>query len=93
MRSHSDQYCILCNIAGIGVWDKWARCTILIAQYTMSPMLSTIDRRAFLTQAGLLAGAAFSSAQPKPRLKIGHTGITWGFKPEDAAVAIHDVSS
>jgi inosose dehydratase len=27
------------------------------------------------------------------RLKIGHTGITWGFKPEDAARAIPDVAS
>jgi inosose dehydratase len=68
-------------------------CAIVIAQYTMSPMPSTIDRRAFLTQAGLLASAVFSFAQPKPRLKIGHTGITWGFKPDDAALAIHDVAT
>jgi inosose dehydratase len=52
-------------------------------------MASKIDRRTFLTLAGF---AAFSSAQPKRRLKIGHTGITWGFKPEDAAGAIHDVA-
>ena len=27
------------------------------------------------------------------RLKIGHTGITWGFKPEDAEPAVKDVAS
>lgn len=47
-----------------------------------------MNRRAFLSLAGAAAFAA-----PKRRLKIGHTGITWGFKPEDAAVAIHDVAS
>jgi inosose dehydratase len=31
--------------------------------------------------------------QPRPRLKIGHTGITWGYKPDDAAQAIRDVGS
>src|SRR6185503_14601113 len=31
-------------------------------------------------------------AQPKRRLKIGHTGITWGFRPDDAAKAIPDVA-
>lgn len=48
-----------------------------------------INRRTFLFRAGL--GAAL--AQPKRRLEIGHTGITWGFKPDDAAVAIPDVAS
>src|ERR1700722_4064888 len=52
-------------------------------------MPSQINRRTFLFRAGL--AAAF--AQPKRRLKIGHTGITWGFKPEDAAAAIPDVAS
>jgi inosose dehydratase len=42
--------------------------------------------------------AAFSAAssgfgQPKRRLRVGHTGITWGFKPDDAPGAIHDVAS
>ena len=32
-------------------------------------------------------------AATQRRLKIGHTGITWGFKPDDAAQAIHDVGS
>ncbi len=55
-----------------------------------------MDRREFLYKAGL--GTALTVApkvlgQPKRRLKIGHTGITWGFKPEDAAAAIHDVGS
>src|SRR5438105_14862380 len=55
-------------------------------------MSHQIDRRTFVSLAGVTALAA-ASAQPKRRLKIGHTGITWGFKPEDAAVAIHDVAS
>ena len=62
----------------------------------MSP---NIYRREFLRSAGLAAAIASASlaqpshAQSKRRLKIGHTGITWGFKPEDAAVAIPDVAS
>lgn len=32
-------------------------------------------------------------AAPSRRLKIGHTGITWGFKPDDAPRAIKDVGS
>jgi len=58
-----------------------------------------MDRREFLyglATAGL--GTALTVApkvlgQPKRRLKIGHTGITWGFKPEDAANAIRDAGS
>jgi inosose dehydratase len=30
---------------------------------------------------------------PHRRLKVGHTGITWGFKPPDAEQAIKDVAS
>lgn len=30
---------------------------------------------------------------PKRRLSIGHTGITWGYKPEDAEQAIKDIAS
>jgi inosose dehydratase len=56
-------------------------------------MSHQIDRRTFVSLAGLTALASVASAQPKRRLKIGHTGITWGFKPDDAAVAIHDVAS
>src|SRR6266481_1244737 len=50
-----------------------------------------LNRREFLSCAGLTV--ALAAAQPKRRLKIGHTGITWGFKPEDAAVAIPEVAS
>ena len=39
------------------------------------------------------AVAASSAAQPRRRLKVGHTGITWGFRPEDAATAIPEVAS
>jgi len=56
-------------------------------------MSHQIDRRTFVSLAGLTALASVASAQLKRRLKIGHTGITWGFKPDDAAVAIHDVAS
>jgi inosose dehydratase len=53
-----------------------------------------IDRRTFLHRASFGAAlTAISSAAAKPHLKIGHTGITWGFKPEDAGVAIPDVAS
>jgi len=57
-----------------------------------------MDRRSFC---GSL-GAAFSLAIPGARavrgagprrLKIGHTGITWGFTPQDAPQAIHEVAS
>jgi hypothetical protein len=37
-----------------------------------------IGRRRFL---GALAVAWQISGQPKRRLRIGHTGITWGFQP------------
>jgi inosose dehydratase len=50
------------------------------------------DRRDFLRCAGLTVATALS-AQTKRRLKIGHTGITWGFQPDDAPTAIHDVAS
>ena len=51
-----------------------------------------MNRRTFLYQAGL-ASSALAIAAPARHLKIGHTGITWGFKPDDAVVAIHDVAS
>jgi inosose dehydratase len=57
-------------------------------------MNSMIDRRTFLAGAGAaLSAAARLPGQPKRALKIGHTGITWGFKPEDAISAIHDTGS
>jgi inosose dehydratase len=53
-----------------------------------------INRRTFVSLAGLSALAAPAPSAPsKRRLTIGHTGITWGFKPEDAVGAIHDVAS
>jgi inosose dehydratase len=39
------------------------------------------------------ASAATSLAQSARRLKAGHTGITWGFKPTDAEAAIKDVAT
>jgi inosose dehydratase len=53
-----------------------------------------MDRRRFMFAiAGATAAARRMEGQPKPRLKIGHTGITWGYKPDDAARAIPDVAS
>jgi inosose dehydratase len=53
-----------------------------------------IGRRDFLCGAGLaIATASRGAAQPKRRLRVGHTGITWGFKPDDAPGAIRDVAS
>jgi inosose dehydratase len=57
-------------------------------------MTAKINRRQLLGTVGLGIGSAFhSAAQPKRRLKIGHTGITWGFKPDDAPNAIRDAGS
>src|SRR5260370_2213180 len=61
-------------------------------------MQGRIDRRGFIGLVGAAVGLSTQSAKvamadPKRRLKSGHTGITWGFKPEDAAQAIHDVGS
>ena len=47
-----------------------------------------------LTRRSLLqAAAAPLLAQGARRLKVGHTGITWGFQPPDAERAIKDVAS
>jgi inosose dehydratase len=59
----------------------------------------SIDRRTFtrtLALAGAAAAAlpsALSALAAARRLKVGHTGITWGFKPTDAEPAIKDVGS
>lgn len=53
-----------------------------------------ISRREFA--AGVMAAAgigALQAAPPKRRLKIGHTGITWGYRPDSAERAIKDVAS
>ena len=58
------------------------------------------SRRKFCQAAGLGVGAALLSgpqllAQQTPprRLKIGHTGITWGYRPQYAPQAIEDLGS
>jgi inosose dehydratase len=57
-------------------------------------MPAASDRRTFLRVAGaVLSSSALASAQPKRKLKIGHTGITWGYKAEDAETAIKEVGS
>ena len=57
------------------------------------PIEAGIPRRRFLQGLTAALAAAPALAEPKRRLRIGHTGITWGFKPEDAPGAIHDVGS
>jgi inosose dehydratase len=58
-----------------------------------------IDRRTFTRTLALGAAAAVlpvslsAVAAAARRLKVGHTGITWGFKPTDAEQAIKDVGS
>jgi inosose dehydratase len=58
-----------------------------------------VTRRAFgrtLALAGAAAAAMSDGLLGAPaarRLKVGHTGITWGFKPTDAEQAIADVGS
>ena len=56
---------------------------------TMKP---PINRREFAKTAALGLAAAVVDAQTR-RLKIGHTGITWGFQPADAEQAIKDVAT
>jgi len=56
------------------------------------------NRRMFCKTIGFglgaaMLGAAGAQAAPQRRLKIGHTGITWGYKAENAEQAIKDVGS
>jgi len=58
----------------------------------------SITRRTFTRSLALGAAAAALPtgallAVAGKRLKVGHTGITWGFKPTDAEQAIADVGS
>ena len=60
--------------------------------------IPAVTRRTFTRSLALgaaaaaLPGGALQAFQGK-RLKVGHTGITWGFKPTDAEQAITDVGS
>lgn len=59
-------------------------------------MLNLPGRREFLRSGAVCLGASFLpvvSGASRRRLKIGHTGITWGFKPENAPDAIKDIAS
>ena len=56
------------------------------------------NRREFSRWVGVGLGASWLAGLPATgatarRLKIGHTGITWGFRPDDAEPAIKDVAS
>ncbi len=58
--------------------------------------MEIIGRRAFTRTLALgVAAAAIPAlhAQKPRRLKVGHTGITWGFSPADAERAIADTAS
>lgn len=57
--------------------------------------MKQLSRREFSLAAGLGFGAFKLAAQATPprRLKIGHTGITWGYRPENAEQAIKEISS
>jgi inosose dehydratase len=51
-------------------------------------------RRQFTATLGAgLAATALDAQTPQRKLKFGHTGITWGFRPDDAEQAIKDVGS
>src|SRR5260370_27635852 len=59
-------------------------------------MTTPLDRRTFTKVLALgLAGTAVPllNARQVRRLRVGHTGITWGFAPADAEKAIADVAS
>jgi len=58
-------------------------------------MKRQLSRREFSLAAGLGLGALRLAGQATPprRLKIGHTGITWGYQPADAERAIKDIGS
>ncbi len=61
------------------------------------PVSTAFDRRSFMrTLAAATVATALPGAAPAfgaTRLKVGHTGITWGFRPADAEAAIKDVAS
>ena len=57
-----------------------------------------MNRRQFTTALGFALAAVpapdLAAQKTKPRkLSCGHTGITWGFRPDDAERAIADVAS
>src|SRR5690606_41773805 len=63
-------------------------------------LMHHVTRRSFLKSTAALGAAsfalpsAFAQLAPAPRkLKCGHTGITWGYRPEAAAQAIKDVAA
>ena len=59
-----------------------------------------MNRRDFTKMVALGVGAAtlpacslWAGQQPARRLVVGHTGITWGFSPDNAVTAIQDCGS
>jgi inosose dehydratase len=62
-------------------------------------MMEGMNRREFSKTlavglgAAALPGGLLAQQPPARKLKVGHTGITWGFAPADAERAIKDVAS
>ena len=57
-------------------------------------MKRQLSRREFSLAAGFGLGAlSVAQGAPARRLKIGHTGITWGYRNESAGQAIKDIAS
>src|SRR4051794_16109820 len=60
-------------------------------------MKREVTRREFSRLAGAALGASCLAgralAAPARRLKIGHTGITWGYAPANAELAIKDIGA
>jgi inosose dehydratase len=56
-------------------------------------MSKRISRRSFV--ASLAAFSVFGARMPRltRKLKVGYTGVTWGYVPSTAEAAIHDVGS
>jgi len=56
--------------------------------------VTSTTRRQFAASLGLgIAASALRAETSQRKLKFGHTGITWGFRPDDAEQAVKDVGS
>src|SRR5262249_28841 len=67
--------------------------TKAFAMGTMGLAAASVADVADLADVVGLASPTLHAQKRARRLKVGHTGITWGFKPTDAEGAIKDVAS